>query len=693
MPQIIQRSMTAGEISPSAAARSDVARYQSGLSLCKNFIIKAQGGAYSRPGTRFVGELDDSSKRGRLVAFSFNTEQTYILVFEHNLIRFIKDGGFILDDVGPNIYEVVTTYTEAELPYLQFTQSADVLTIVHPNHNPANLSRIADDDWSLDAIDYSPTVTAPTGVASAATGTGGGTYNKTYTYVVTAVDADGVESVASSSTSTTTNSLTTTYGIRVTWNTVTGADYYRIYKDPSNGTSVYGWIGDSNTLQFDDFNLEPITSDAPPEDRQPFSGADNKPSTVTYHQQRQIFANTTNEPQTIFTTQIGNFQSMRTSNPVRDDDAITVTIAAKQVNEIRHLVSLDQLMALTSGAVWKVTEGQDGVLTPSTIGVRVQSYHGASWVPPITVGSSILYIQEKGSKIRDLGYDFSSDSYTGNDLTVLADHLVEGYEIEEMAFAEEPYGILWCIRDDGALLGLTYLKEQKVWGWHQHDTQGEFESVAVISEDDRDAPYFIVKREIGGATVRYVERMEPRFVDAPENAFCIDSGLSYDGAATTTITGLDHLEGETVEVVADGNYVEDLVVNDGGIVLDVAASVVHVGLGYTPAIQDLDIDVPSPQQTLRGRKKAVSEVMIEVQDSRGGWIGQVNDLGEYNEDDMTEIKPRYDSDDYDPIALKSFKQWVKIPNSWRYGGRVRIEQRAPFPLAVLALIKDTELSE
>ena len=690
MATLIQRSFTSGEIAPALRSRADLQKYATGLALCENFIVRSQGGVYSRPGLRYVGEVGDSTRRARLIPFSFNTEQTYILVFEHLTMRVIKDGAFVIDGVGPALFELVTTYTEAELPRLGFTQSADVMTIVHPDHNPANLSRTADDAWTLADVDYAPTVTAPGTITPTAVGTGAGSNNKTYAYVVTTVDAAGVESLPSPEATITTPSLATTAGVKLTWAAVTGADSYRVYKDPSDNTGRYGWIGDTENLEFTDYNLAPLTSDAPPSDRQPFAGADDKPAAVNYYQQRQVYANTNNEPQAVFTTQTGNYQSLRTSNPSRSDDAVTFTIAGRQVNEIRHIVALDSLILLTSGGEWKVTEGQDQVLTPSTTGVRIQTYNGSSWVPPAVINDTVVYVQEKGARIRDLNYSFTNDKYTGNDLSIMSEHLFEGYEVEEMAYAAEPYSVLWCVRSDGTLLGLTYQREHQVWGWHQHTTAGTFESVATITEGGRDAVYVVVKRNINGSDVRYVERMEKRDVSSSSNVFCVDSGLTYSGAPATVLSGLDHLEGEAVVAVADGNVVKDLTVASGSVTIPNASSVVQVGLAYTPVIETLDIEITTSKiATVKNRATSVSRVDIEVELSRGGWIGPKKD------DDTTgtmyEIKPRFDTDAYDAIALRTRKQEINIQPEWSKGGGIRIEQRDPLPLAILSIIPDVDV--
>ena len=681
MPEIIQRSFTGGEIAPALRSRSDIVKYATGLKLCQNMFPRAQGGVYSRPGTRYTGELSDSTKKARLIPFSFNTEQTYILVFEHLKMRVIRDAGYVLT-TGSVIYELTTPYTEAQLSRLGYTQKADVMTIVHPDHDPRDLSRLDHDNWSLNVINYSSNVSAPTGLSVTTVGNGGGTHTKTYYYVITAVNELGEESIASSQAIRTSNSLSTTFGHRISWAAVSGADYYRVYKDPSVNTGVFGWIGDSKTTSFDDFNIAPVTSDAPPENRTPFSGTNNKPATVNYYQQRQVFANTNNERQTVFTTQTGNFSSMRTSSPARDDDAVTFTIAGKQVNEIRHIIALDSMILLTSGGEWRVTEGQDEVLTPATAAVRIQSYNGASWVTPAVINDTIVYVQEKGARIRDLRYAVSSDENVSNDLSIMAEHLFEGHEILEMTYSAEPYGILWLVRDDGVLLGMTYQREHQVWAWHQHVTDGEFESVASISENGRDATYVIVKRTINGSDVRYVERFEPRVSSAAEDVFCVDSGLSYSGAATNTLSGLSHLEGETVVAVADGNVIKDLTVSSGSVSLPYEASKVVIGIPYTPAIELLDIDSSDSQNTLRAKPVTVSEITLEVEDSRGGFIGAVGG----SSDDMVEIKSRSDSDGYDAISLTTSELRQSIMPEWGSGGGVRIEQRDPMPLAILSVI-------
>ena len=840
MADLTQKSFTSGEISPSLRSRVDINKYPTGLALAQNFFVKAQGGAYTRPGTLFIGETDNSEE-SFLVPFSFSTEQTYILVFRSNSMQVIRNGGYVLS--GSSRYTLSTPWTLAQVKEFSFDQDADVMTITHPDENVRELRRLADDSWQITTPGFSPAVQPPVllttdsynitnvtsanpvevtisgsmvfqtddiieidGIVSGPTilngnaygivrtssstfllknvdgtafpaygsggvasrngiqeiGTGAGSYDKRYSYVITTVSLSGDESEPTAVVSLVTASLSATAGIRLRWFAADDADYYRVYKDPSDGTGVYGWIGDSINLSFDDFNIAPILADSPPEDRDPFgdnvrgiiaitnasqavlqitgypyqegdtinisnalgmtninggpytvtplsenffqinvdsSGfpvylgggvaqqVQNKPAAVGYFQQRKIYANTTNQPQLMEFSQTGRDNSFRSSSPARDDDSFNIVLKGRQINEIRHILDVDALVVLTSGGVWRITDGQDKVLTPSTRGARRQSYEGAAAVRPAVVDDTVIYVQEKGSTLRDLRYDFADNKFSGNDISIYAKHLVENNTIVQMAYSDEPYGILWIVRDDGVLTGVTYQREQQVLGWHQHITDGFYESVAVVKEGNRDAVYVTVRRVINGATVRHVERFEPRVDNDVTDVFCVDAGLRYNGAATTSISGLDHLEGKTVAGVADGNEVKDLVVTSGQVTLPNAASKVVLGLPYTCALETLDIDTPEPG--VRTRIKSVNKVYLEVENSKGGWVGPKFDRDATG--DFHEIKPRYISDSYSASALRSHRQEVTLEPGWGYGGGVRVEQRSPFPLSILSITPDFDV--
>lgn len=591
---------------------------------------------------------------------------------------------YVSGGTSQHIFSVVSPYAEADLANLKYTQSADVMTIVCEGYDPTELSRTDHDAWSFDVVDFSPTLDPPTNVVATAGGTGAGTYSKTYEYVVTAVDAEGVESVISASASVTTPSLSETAYAEITWDAVTGADFYNVYKAESEVSDVYGWIGKSETTSHRDYNVAPLVDDAPPVDRQPFSGADDKPTTVNYYQQRILYGATKNRPQTIYGSQSGNYNSMRVAVPTKDDDAITFTVASQQVNEIRHIVALDALILLTSGGEWKVTEGQDEVLTPSTVGVRPQSYFGASPVMPAVVGNSAVYIQERGSRVRDISYTFETDAYSGSDLSILAQHLFEGYTITEMAYAQEPYSQLFLLRDDGKVIGCTYHREHEVSAWYLFETEGTVKSLAVIGEGQTDVLYLGVERTIGGEVKRSVERLVPRDWANSVDAFCLDCAATYDGSPTTTISGLHHLEGQQVTALADGNVVRGLTVDTGVITLPNESSVVHIGLEYTSYLETLPIDVNSPDVVVRGKKKSVNEVVFTFLNSRGGWVGT-------DASNKYEVKSRFDADEYQAIELRSYDRVLQMPNIWNDDGQVYFEQVDPLPVTILAIAPEVSI--
>lgn len=525
------------------------------------------------------------------------------------------------------VYEIVSPYDHTDLSELQFVQSADVITLVHPDYPPYDLARTADTTWTITAATFAPDIDRPTSVAATS---GGGTGNR-IRYRVTAVkeetyeeslvglaasqaitgitqanpavvtytgtdpiDGDEVliESVAGmtevndiyffianvntgantfelagvDSTAYTAYSSGGTFkrvGATldnvgagsaaaphvVTWTAVTDAIEYYIYKEKDG---VFGYIGTAGSTTFNDTGITPDLTETPPIERNPFEGAGNYPSTVTYFQQRKMFANTDNDPEKIWGSQSGKFANFTVRSPIQEDDAITFSMAGRKIKEVRHLLDLGKLVVLTVSDESAILGGDNNVLTPSTISPVTYSYHGSSSVAPILIGANALYVQARSSIIRDLGFDFQVDGYRGNDLTIFSKHLFEGHTIIDWAFQQIPGSIIWIARDDGTLLGLTYIREQQVIGWHRHDFEnGLVKDMCVIPEGEEDYLYMVIERTVNSKTVKYIERMSSRFIDEIEDVTILDSHLSYDGrnTAATTMT----LSGGT-----DWDYEEEL---------------------------------------------------------------------------------------------------------------------------------------
>jgi fibronectin type 3 domain-containing protein len=543
MPSINQRSFAGGEIAPALYARSDQAKYQSGLQTCENFIVMRHGGVANRPGTKFVCEVKTSSAKVRLIRFAFNAAQTYVLEFGNLYMRVIKNGVQLTVSGSP--YEIVTPYVTADLATLNYVQSGDVITIVHPNYAPRVLARTGDTAWTLSAITYAPSISAPTGLAlNHSAGT------TTY-YKVTSVKAETFEESEPTAEIGSNHTVTNSQPMVISWNTVSGAGEYNVYKK-KNG--VFGYIGYTTGLSFTDDGLIPDVTDTPPIPRDPFPSAGNYPSTTAFYQQRAVFAATNNAPEKVWLSRAGSYKNFTYRSPIQDDDAITFTIAGRQVNRVQHLVEVNQLLILTSGGEWLVLGDGDGAIRPTAINLRQQGYNGSSGMAPIVIANNALYVQARGSVVRDLRYDFGSDGYTGRDLTVFAPHLVDGYQLLAWDYQQIPHSVVWSVRDDGTLLGLTYVKEHEVWGWHRHVTDGVFEDVCCVSEGTEDAVYVVVNRTIGGVTKRFIERFARRHTsevfDITTDAFFVDCGGTYNGtnATATTITATSYT-GTTVQTI------------------------------------------------------------------------------------------------------------------------------------------------
>jgi hypothetical protein len=332
----------------------------------------------------------------------------------------------------------------------------------------------------------------------------------------------------------------------VSWTAVTGAQSYNIYRGVND---YYGLIGVAGATSFSDTgSIEPDTADTPPIERDLFGTADDYPKTATYFQQRLMFANTTNNPETVYASKTGSFKNFSISSPIQDDDAVTFSLAGRQVNSVEHLVDIGKLIVLTTGGEWSI-EGSSGILKPGEINPKQYSYNGAGVLAPLVVGGNALYQQARGSIVRDLTFDYQVDGYRGNDLTIFSAHMFDGYTLYDWTYQQIPNSIVWVIRSDGALLGLTYIREHQIWGWHKHDTDGTFESVCSVPEGTEDALYVVVNRTIGGVAKRYIERFSSRFISDIKDAVFMDSALTYDGrhtgSTTMTITGGHTITGAT----------------------------------------------------------------------------------------------------------------------------------------------------
>jgi hypothetical protein len=664
-------SFNGGEVTPEFFGQITDAKYQTGLALCRNFVAKPQGPVENRAGFAFVRAVKDSTKKVKLVPFTYSTTQTMTIEMGAGYFRFHTQGATLLSGGAP--YEITNPYAEADLFDIHYVQSADVLTLVHPNYAPRELRRLGALNWALTTVAFTPAIAAPTGVSATPDAARTG-YD--YAYVVTATAADGfTESPASAAATCINNVFTTGAKNTIAWAAVAGALRYNVFKRVGG---LYGYIGQTAGLSIADDNIAADLSRTPPAYDAVFQAAGDYPGAVSYFEQRRCFAGTLNQPQNIWMTRSGTESAMSSSLPVRDDDRIAFRVAAREANTIRHIVPLTNLVLLTSSAEWRVSSVNSDAITPSTISVRPQSYVGASNVQPVIINNNLLYGAARGGHLREMAYSWQANGFATGDLSLRAPHLFDGFDLVDIAYAKAPIPIVWAVSSSGKLLGLTYVPEQQVGSWHQHDTDGAFEACTVVAEGMEDVLYAVVKRTVNGTQVRYIERMASRMFATPADAFFVDAGATYAGAPATTISGLAHLEGKTVSILADGAVHPRRVVASGAITLDQAASKVQIGLPITADIQTLPLAAQIDSGFGQGRQKNINKVWLRVYRSSGIFVGP-------SVDQLVEAKQRTTENYGSPPVLKSAEIEIVVKPDWDDGAQIFVRQADPLPLTLVSM--------
>jgi hypothetical protein len=441
------------------------------------------------------------------------------------------------------VYTISSPYAASELAQLKFSQNASIMNITHPNHKPYVLTLISATNWTLVQATIGATVDPPVMQFVDSSAPAGTVY---YKYGVTSVDSNNQESgISGTIILNHTSDLRTVAGTnRLGWFSASNADFYNIYgtpplyyapnSDPSSLGFMGSLSGDSDNI-FYDSNIAPDFAQTPPIPTNPF--ADVNPAVSSYFQQRLVYANGGGEfVDTFWASKTGAPYNFDVSNPPQANDAITGSLVSLEVNEIKSLIPMPTgLLALTTNGSWLISGGSGGVasqggpLTPISATATPQSYIGANDVPPIVVNYDIVFVQAKGSIVRDMTYNIYANIYTGNDISILSSHLFYNHQIIEWAYAEEPFKSIWVVREDGIMLNLTLVKEQDMYGWSRHDTRGNFESICAITEGTVDAVYVAVRRPNpihADQSVLQIERLADRvFPFGAEDAFSVDAGL------------------------------------------------------------------------------------------------------------------------------------------------------------------------
>lgn len=600
------------------------------------------------------------------------------------------------------VVRVGSPFNGVELAEIDFEQTADTMYLAHIDHAPPKLVRADHDDWTFSTITFGPALAAPANVSAVATSPnvddendGNAYFPLDASYVVTAVDADGKESRASAA-DTCTNDLTLKRNYNtVTWDAVTGAARYNVYK--AEESQFYGYIGTTDALTFTDNNIGPALDKAPPELFEPFDVAGNYPSTVTLFEQRLIYGRTRNSPNASWGSRSGDLENLDRSQPLRDDDGLSFAVVAGRVNAINQLVSTTSLLALTSDSIFKIDgDPNGGYLTATQISARRQIGRGCSRLSPLVVDNVVFYTPSVGSGVRTIGYSFELDGLKSDDVSIFSPHFFEEYSIASWAYAQEPRSIIWAVRSDGKLLCFTWEQAQQVWGWTLCETDGEVLSVCSISEGGEDRVYLIVRRTIGGVTRTFIERMaSTRWSEIADCCF-LDCAISFSSVtATRTFRNCWHLAGADVWGLIDGQVIKGLSVDADGVItlpdtVDPALKATF-GLPYDVDIQTNPVMFQSQGVgSNAARKQQPGEVVLHLKDSRGIKVGAGKADG--TEPTTYEIKPRGMEAWGTPDGLLNGKYLADTPNVVAGEASVYIKQTDPLPLTILGVFLDPVVS-
>lgn len=411
-----------------------------------------------------------------------------------------------------------------------------------------------------------------------------------------------------------------------------------------------------------------------------WSAANGYPRAVAFYEDRLWFAGTDADPQTFWGSRTGEYEDFEEIAD-RADSAVTFTLASEDMNAIEWLAGDQQLLIGTRGGEFVASAtSETEAITASNITVRRQSKYGVKpGIQPRFVDSALLFVQRAGERLHQLAYSNDSNRYIGPDMTALSDDILRP-SAAELAYQSAPFRQLWVRLTDGNLATLTYVNDQDVLGWAQLELGGtgvEVESLAVIPhpDGDQDQVWMIVKRTIDSSTKRYIEYLEKPFAadTTYADAFFVDSGLTYSGSATTTITGLDHLEGQTVKVFGDGVVQADKTVSSGAITID-SASKVQVGLGFDARLQTMRLEAGAADGTAQGRRKRVQQLILRVDQAA----------------EAVQYGANFDTMDSWTVATGSTfsgdSASYAMPSGYEREGRIAVRHQAPVPFTLVALM-------
>ncbi len=698
-----------GVLSRKLQGRADLQKYQTGLKAAENMVVCVEGGVDKRHGFYFVGKRKYQNRVSRLVPWRIGREDSYILEFAHNCIRFIRLGGFVSIPPGfvhaagnqavnvDGVMEVSTTYTEAQLRELKFTTANDILYIFHKDHPEAQLKRIGLYDWQLVNINFTPhprwTTSGLTAVYHNDTIPADNyipTPVATY-YRISAVLDDGTETLPTPIVTVNADTGHQRCWVALDWNDFVPpagrtVKKYIVFKG-NNG--IFGFIGytSAGTTYYEDRNLAPSYDVVPIGEEYNFDG--EYASVGEFYKQRMLYGSPKSAPQEAILSRPLLFDSRYHSSPTQDNDAIKFTLVGRNKHTINHIVEMKKLLIFTDMAEWVLETTGNAAMSAATLNPVIETSYGADpYLSPMPVGSRVLFVKGISNDILDIGYDYVSNTYRADNLTRLARDLFTGASITSWAWSDFPRSLVLACLDTGKILPMTYVRDEEVWAWTRWFTAGKFIDVASVDEIEENAIYAQTERDINGTQTYFIERQANSNSETVSDHIYVDCALTYKderaysnlviaenggtasfdeeggsysvgdifalvegdnvytGSVTSIvgstitltsdqfgvnfsalgtqtpslrkvgkiITGLEHLNGCTVDVLADAKAYKNLPVIDGEVTLPFHATQAHVGLAYDAWIETLNLDVAS--LAAQYRNKTPSTVVIDLDRSR-----------------------------------------------------------------------------
>jgi hypothetical protein len=626
----IKTNFTAGEVSRDLLGRGDLRAYENGALKLRNIFIYPTGGVTRRAGLSYI---DTAQGDGRLISFEFNTEQTYLMCVTNNQID-IYAGGI-------KVQTLSAPWTAAQIPQLTWTQSADTLLLVHPDKAPKKLLRNATGSFVLEDWVFF-----------------------TENNIVRQPYYKFAESAVTITPGGTSGTVTMTASANVF---VAGHANTRLR---IGGKEVLVTAVNSPTIVTATV-IQTLTSTSPTIDwaEQAFSSVRGYPSSVAFHQDRLVIGGSRDLPNRLWFSKSGDLFNFDLGTGL-DDESIEFAILSDQVNAIRGIFSGRHLQVFTSGAEWMVTGDP---LTPETVQLNRQTRVGSRtdrYIPPVTVDGATMFVARNGNEIREFLYTDVEQAYQATDLALVSRHVL-GRPVDQDFDALRR--LLFIVRDDGKFATLTIYRAEEVAAWTLHETQGFVKSVAVVGDD-----VFLL-----------IQRGNAFFIEMFDDDLNLDSALKGEaGTPVLEWSGLSHLEGKTVSIVADGVVIADKIVTAGKITLSSPATIVEIGLPYTHIIEPLPPAAVGEGAMIR--KVRMIEAVYRVQDTRamrldvGRGLKDVS-LRKLGEGPILNAPPPLVNGDIHVRAL-GWQKELSYP-LWR------IEQAVPLPFTLLSVMTEIKLND